>query len=165
MVAQQMGGKCFDFGAGIGNISATMAKLGHDNVYMVETDQKQLDFVKWKDQMCGINNMNYIGSNEIESFFESNKEAFEFGVSVEVMEHVMNPPALLEKICSLIKPGGYLFLTSSFHIYPHPGHLKSNVQYTDKEEEILKPFGFERAHFDSTPIPFLFNWKLFQKKF
>jgi SAM-dependent methyltransferase len=163
LVAHEMGGKCFDFGAGIGNLSSTVAKLGHENVYMVETDQKQLDFVKWKDKKCGINNINYIGLDEIEHFF-SLQESFQFGAAIELLEHVIDPIGLMEKLGSLIAPGGYLFLIASFHVYPHAGHLQSNVQYTDKEDEILKPFGFKRVNFDNPAIPFLFNWKLFQKE-
>jgi len=164
LVAKDIGGKFFDFGGGIGNLSSTVSNLGHKDVYIVETDNKELDFVKWRDKKCGNKNVNYIGSKEIDNFFENNKESFTFGASIEVMEHVLNPPELLEKISGLIAPGGYLFLTSSFHIYPHPGHLKSNVKYTNKEDEILKPYGLERVEFEDVPIPFLFNWKMFQKK-
>lgn len=160
--AKQIGGKCFDFGGGIGNLTSAISNLGHDNVYLIETDNRQLDFVKWKDEKCGIKNINYIGSDEIANFFEM-KETFQFGVALELLEHVMNPPELMESLASLIAPNGYLFLSSSFHVYPHPGHLKSNVQYTDKEDEILKPFGMIRVHFDNPGLPFLFNWKLFQK--
>ncbi len=161
--AQRLGGKYFDFGGGIGNLTATISKLGHDNIYIVETDEKQLDFVKWKDNKCGIFDINYIGANEIDDFFELHKESFHFGTAIELLEHIIDPPSFLEKLTTLIAPGGYLFLTSSFHVYPHPGHLKSNVQYTDQEDELLKPYGFVRAYFDEPSIPFLFNWKLFQK--
>ncbi len=160
--ANQIGGKCFDFGGGIGNLTAAMSKLGHQNVYLVETDTQQLEFVKWKDEKCGIKNINYIGSDKVVDFFKM-KESFQFGISVEVLEHVINPPELMESLANLIAPGGYLFLTSSFHVYPHEGHLKSNVQYTNKEDEILKPFGMDRVHFNNPGLPFLFNWKLFQK--
>ena len=34
-------------------------------------------------------------------------------------------------------------------------------QYTDQEDQLLKPYGFVRAYFDEPSIPFLFNWKLF----
>lgn len=163
LVANEIGGKCFDFGGGIGNLSASMSKLGHKEVYMVETDTKQLDFVKWKDKKSGIENINYIGLDEIDNFFDSHQASFRFGAAIELLEHVMDPPALMEKLGSLIEPGGYLFLVNSFHVYPHPGHLKSNIQYTDKEDEILKPLGFVRAEFNDPAIPFLFNWKLFQK--
>ena len=76
LVAQGMGGKYFDFGGGIGNLTAAVSKLGHNDVYLVETDEKQLDFVKWKDKECGITNINYVSSNEIEEFFNM-KEQFQ----------------------------------------------------------------------------------------
>ncbi|MEA2050830.1 MAG: methyltransferase domain-containing protein [Campylobacterota bacterium] len=162
-MATQVGGRFFDFGGGVGDLTATISKAGHKNIYFVDTDQKQLDFVKWKDQQCGLNNINYIGTEEIEDFFKSNKESFNFGTSIELLEHVINPPELMKSLATLIAPGGYLFFTSSFHVYPEPGHLKSNIQYTNKEDEIMKPLGFERVQFNNLPIPFLFNWKLFQK--
>lgn len=161
--ATQIGGKCFDFGGGIGNLTSAMSKLGHQDAHLVETDTKQLNFVKWKDEQCGINNVGYIGTNEIADFFENQKESYRFGIAMELLEHVYDPPGLLASLSELIEPGGYLFLTSSFHVYPHTGHLKSNVQYTDKEDELLKPYGFERAQFDDAPVPFLFCWKLFKK--
>jgi len=162
-IAVQVGGRFFDFGGGVGDLTASISKLGHKDISFVDTDKKQLDFVKWKDKRCGINNINYIGVDNIKDFFKSNKESFNFATAIELLEHVLNPPKLMKSLASLIAPGGYIFFTSSFHVYPEPGHLESNIKYTNKEDEIMKPLGFERVQLNNLPIPFLFNWKLFKK--
>jgi SAM-dependent methyltransferase len=163
LIAKEIGGKCFDFGGGIGDVTSTMSFLGLEDIYFLESDQKQLDFVRWKDAKCNIKNVKYIGANDFDEFLEANKETFHFGVSTELLEHVYDPPGVLETMASLLAPGGCLFLTTSFHVYPHPGHLESNVKYTGQEEALLAPYGLTRIPIDNPLIPFLPNWKLFQK--
>jgi len=163
-IAKNSGKKVFDFGGGIGQITSSMAKLGLEEIYIVETDQEKLDFVQWRDKKCGLLGINYIGRKEIDNFLKNHEGTFDFISSCEVLEHVYDPPELMKLLAKMLKPGGQLFITTSFHVYPHTSHLKKNVKYTGQEEKIFEPLGLLAKPIKNSPIPLLPNWKLFEKK-
>ncbi len=88
---------------------------------------------------------------------------FGAGLSTEVLEHVIDPPAMLRTCFNLLEPGGVMFVTSSFGI-PGPQHLRSNARYAGHEGELMRSVGFVPfTPPKPAPIPFLPSWGFWQR--
>lgn len=59
-------------------------------------------------------------------------EAFDAVVSLDVLEHVPDPPAMIRSIVSRLRPGGCLLVNAPYlWLHPsNPTHLKSNRKYS-----------------------------------
>jgi hypothetical protein len=62
----------------------------------------------------------------------------------------------------LMRKGGILFLPTSFSQYPYPTHLRRNMVYAGKEDDLLQRFGFERLHV-KFHIPTRGNERIYRK--
>ncbi|MDA8401176.1 MAG: methyltransferase domain-containing protein [Actinomycetota bacterium] len=65
----------------------------------------------------------------------------------EVLEHVSNPPKLIEQIAAALALGGVALLTESFALVgdKYPSHLPENEQYVGRLDELCGAVGLVRA--------------------
>ncbi len=99
------GNKILDYGAGAGALSQRL----HDNGYkVVAVDVNQEDFkADTLFEELDINN-----SKERTLFINSHLEEFDLVLGAEVIEHVENPWQYCRDMRDLVKPGGYIVLTT-----------------------------------------------------
>ena len=94
-----------DFGAGEGALSQRLADQNYE-VFSVDIDKNnfkakttflQLDFNK---------------SNDIQNFINENIEKYDLVLGIEVIEHVENPWEYLRNLKRMVKPGGYILIST-----------------------------------------------------
>ncbi len=99
------GARILDYGAGEGALSGRLHDLGYQ-VYSVdrsrsdfkaETEFEQIDFNKAED---------------ITAFQKKHADSFDLVLGIEVIEHVENPWQYLRDLKRLVRPGGYVLLST-----------------------------------------------------
>jgi len=69
---------------------------------------------------------------------------YDFGILAEVIEHIPNPEQSITEMARLIRPGGYLYLTSVIDSN-HMDHI-TNFESPDIVESMIKIAGFNILH-------------------
>jgi 2-polyprenyl-3-methyl-5-hydroxy-6-metoxy-1,4-benzoquinol methylase len=133
-----------DLAAGEGAFSVKLKELGHD----VTAIDASRDYWKATGIDLQIQNLD----SEFAEKIVNNDNKFDAVVAIEIIEHLENPFRFARECAKLLKPGGFLFLTTpnveavfSRLIFLYTGRLNSFGAY-----ETVRP-----AHI--TPI---FRWKL-----
>ena len=164
-VAEQLAGVSgkagiFDWGGGDGITCLFARHCGATDVHLYESNDGGRQFGQWL--------ANDLGQDSI--YFREEDPArppagrrFGAGICTEVLEHVIDPPAMVRYMYDLLVPGGVLFVTSSFAV-PQDTHLKQNLQYAGKEREIMIDAGFESClPAERLPMPFLPQWGFWRR--
>lgn len=152
----------FDFGGNSGLMTTAWSLAGIKRVLLVEQLSSLLHFARWRDHKMNIRNVEYIETCQLRSAISDFDGAFEFGSSVEVLEHVADVEEVVFFFGRLLKKNGILFLSTSFDHYPYPTHLRRNVRHAGNEDSLLKQFGFERIEV-TFPIPTRGNERVYRK--
>ena len=136
--------RVIDLGAGEGAFSIKLQKLGH---HVLAVDGSRENW-KVKDIELKVENLD----SEFAGKIITNDEKYDAIVAIEIIEHLENPFCFARECAKLLKPGGFVFLTTpnveavnSRLIYFYTGRLNYFGEY-----ETVRP-----AHI--TPI---FKWKL-----
>jgi len=99
--------ECLDLGAGIGMVSAELAKMGH-SVDSVECERELIEkSQELHSEFSGA--MEWICADA--ASFEP-KKSYDVIVCLEMLEHVDNPEELCCKMVSWLNPGGHLVLST-----------------------------------------------------
>lgn len=98
--------KVLDVGCGGGILSEAMAKLG-SSVYGLDAEPWAIETAK-RHALSNELSINYI-CQPIEEF---NGELFDVITCMEMLEHCDNPELIIQHCARLLKPGGYLFLST-----------------------------------------------------
>lgn len=164
MLAQASGARAvFDFGGNSGLITSVMAAVIElDSCMLIEENEELLRFARWRDNLGGISNVAYKKTSEIYADITPYEEKFDLGVCMEVLEHLYDVEEAVAATAKLLKPGGLLYQTTSFGLYPEPSHLKKNTRYAGREDDLLRKFGLERIQLDF-PIPLLGDIRIYRK--
>lgn len=146
----------YDWGGSDGITCTFLRHLGAKNVNLIEPNQAARDFGAWLNQQLGLDDILY------HEFLPTNQR-FGAGVCTEVLEHVVNPPAMCRQMYELLLPGGVMFVTSSFQASQET-HLKQNLKFNGRENEIMLAAGFVPwkppvKH----AVPFLPQWGFWQR--
>lgn len=101
------GAKILDMGCGQGALSMRLSDLGYQ---MVACDQNVEDFKA--SGKIPFFSLNFNSSFEIEQFITENENTFDGVLGIEVIEHVENPWEYIRNLKRLVKPGGFIFVST-----------------------------------------------------
>lgn len=96
--------KILEVGSGLGYLTYALNKAGFDAL--------GLDISKMAVQLANDNYGNYYVCEDLFDFAKKENNYFDIVILTEVIEHVNEPIAFIEKLLELLKPGGYLILTT-----------------------------------------------------
>lgn len=126
------GARILDVAAAQGNFSLALAELGFD-VTWNDLRAELADYVRLKHERGKIE---YAAGNAFELAFPS---LFDAVLITEIIEHVAHPDDFLAKAAALVRPGGYLVMTT-----PNGGYFKNSLP---KFSECADASVFESAQF------------------
>src|SRR6266404_7660422 len=126
------GARVLDVAAAQGNFSLALAELGFD-VTWNDLRADLADYVRLKYE-CG--QLRFAPGNAFELAFPS---LFDAVLITEIIEHVAHPDDFLAKAAALVRPGGYIVMTT-----PNGGYFKNRLP---KFSECDDPSIFESAQF------------------
>lgn len=98
--------KILDVGCGGGILSESMARLGAF-VTGLDVEEASIEIAKQHAKLTSVK-LDYIVQN-IEDF---KREPFDSITCMEMLEHVVNPQIIIENCSRLLKPNGFLFLST-----------------------------------------------------
>lgn len=126
--------KVLDIAAAQGNYSLSLAELGYD-VTWNDIRSELADYVKLKYEHGTIH---FAPGNILEIDFN---HSYDLCLMGEIVEHVAYPDRLLKRVIQLIKPGGYIIMTT-----PNGSYFRSRGHRFSK---CLNPSKFENTQFKS----------------
>lgn len=126
------GARILDVAAAQGNFSLALAELGFE-VTWNDLREELADYVRLKYERGRIE---YAPGNAFELGFPS---LFDAVLITEVIEHVAHPDEFLAKAAGLVRPGGYIVMTT-----PNGGYFKNSLP---KFSECADPTAFEAMQF------------------
>src|SRR4051812_3790475 len=126
------GARILDVAAAQGNFSLALAELGFD-VTWNDLRTELADYVRLKYERGQIE---YAPGNAFELNFPS---LFDAVLITEIIEHVAHPDDFLAKAAALVRPGGYIVMTT-----PNGGYFKNRLP---KFSECADPTVFEAMQF------------------
>jgi 2-polyprenyl-6-hydroxyphenyl methylase/3-demethylubiquinone-9 3-methyltransferase len=126
------GARILDIAAAQGNFSLALAELGYE-VTWNDLRAELADYVRLKHERGKIV---YVAGNAFELDFPS---LFDAVLITEVIEHVAHPDDFLAKAAALVRPGGYIVMTT-----PNGGYFKNRLP---KFSECADPTVFESMQF------------------
>ncbi len=124
--------RILDIAAAQGNFSLALAELGFD-VTWNDLRSELADYVRLKHERGQIQ---YAAGNAFELDFPS---LFDAVLITEVIEHVAHPDDFLAKAAALVRPGGYIVMTT-----PNGGYFKNRLP---KFSQCADPSVFESVQF------------------
>ena len=126
------GARILDIAAAQGNFSLALAELGFD-VTWNDLRAELADYVRLKHERGQIQ---FAAGNAFELQFPS---LFDAVLITEIIEHVAHPDDLLAKAAALVRPGGYIVMTT-----PNGGYFRNPLP---KFSECADPAIFESVQF------------------
>ena len=108
-IASLRGLKVLDVGCGGGLLSVPLSRLGCV-VTGIDPGQDTIKVAKEYSKSQGLD-INYQVSS-IENFSDNNDELYDIITVMEVLEHVENAHLFLERVSSMLKPSGLLFIST-----------------------------------------------------
>ena len=101
----KQGSKVLDFGCGEGALSERLKDDGYD-VYSVDIDADNFK-AGTKFEQLDFNN-----EQATKAFYDKHREEFDMVLGIEVIEHVENPWEYIRNLKKLVKPSGYILLST-----------------------------------------------------
>ena len=115
VLLQQLGvRRVLDLGSGNGRLCADLAQRGYDTVG-VEYDQGGVNVARAQYPLLRF--YNYGVQDDPAALLKAEPTPFDAVVSTEVIEHLFAPHLLPKYAGSVLRPGGYLIVTTPYHGY------------------------------------------------
>jgi len=102
------GSKICDLGAGTLALSARLADGGGYEVTAVDWEKQS----NYESHRVNFIELNLADATAVEAFAKQHRDFFDAVVGVEVIEHLENPWAYVSLLLSILKPGGFLVVTT-----------------------------------------------------
>ena len=115
-----------------GNFSLLLAELG----YQVTWNDLRADLIEYVKMKYESGNINFAPGNAFELKFPA---LFDAVLITEIIEHTAHPDDFLRKISTLVKPGGYIIMTT-----PNGAYFRNNLP---KFSDCADPSKYESAEF------------------
>jgi 2-polyprenyl-3-methyl-5-hydroxy-6-metoxy-1,4-benzoquinol methylase len=128
------GARVLDVGAGPGNFSLLLAENGYE-VTWNDLREELAGYVALKEKQTG--SLHYAPGNIFELSLENH---FDVVLITEIIEHVAHPDEFLARIAALVKPGGYVVMTT-----PNGDYWNNRLP---KFSDCQDPSAFEQRQFD-----------------
>lgn len=128
-----VGSTILDVAAAQGNFSLALAEMGY-NVTWNDLREDLIGYVELKHERGSLD---FAPGNVFDLHFP---KPFDVILITEIIEHVAHPDAFLKKIGELVKPGGYVVLTT-----PNGGYFLNKLP---KFSECTDPSQFESKQFE-----------------
>ncbi|NDJ16211.1 class I SAM-dependent methyltransferase [Myxacorys almedinensis] len=126
------GANVIDIASAQGNFSLRLAELGY-TVTWNDLRAELVDYVKLKYE---TGTLNYAPGNCFDLGFQAE---FDAAIVTEIIEHVAHPDLFLQQIASLVKPGGYIIMTT-----PNGEYFRNNLP---RFSDCADPSVFEEIQF------------------
>jgi len=130
--------KVVDYGAGIGEASVLQAKNRLDAT-AVDLPGNTFNFAKWRFKKHGLN----IKTIDIIPSGFPLKVKYDVITCFEVIQHVLDPKALIEHFYEHLNKGGLFIMTARFK-GNYALALKENEKYHNKFKEVVESKGFKQ---------------------
>jgi 2-polyprenyl-3-methyl-5-hydroxy-6-metoxy-1,4-benzoquinol methylase len=146
--------KILALGDGIGSDSLRFAVIGHEVTYF-EFQGYSAAFANYRFQRQGLDGKIRV----LHQTADIPIQQFDVVLCREVLEHVNNPPELVENIWQYLKREGIAIVTESFgRVEPaFPTHLAENKKYDGKTEFLFADVGFYLLKSFSDKRPMIFR--------
>lgn len=125
------GARVLCYGDGMGFDSAYLARTGHEVVYYEVSERchafAEALFAREQTAVTAIRALDGIAA-----------ESFDAVICLDVLEHVPDPPSLVERMTRYIRSGGHLIVSAPFfYLAPSTGtHLRSNLRYSGEWHQL-----------------------------
>lgn len=131
--------RILDYGSGIGEEGIALAEAGFE-ASLTDVPGKTFAFAKWRVRQRGLN-IQFIDVMDDAPL----KEMCDCVLCFEVLEHLWEPPVVVEHIYNHIVSEGFMLVTASFyHESLHPMHLPKNNRYQGGEFwQMMAKIGFQ----------------------
>jgi 2-polyprenyl-6-hydroxyphenyl methylase/3-demethylubiquinone-9 3-methyltransferase len=126
------GASILDVAAAQGNFSLALAELGY-RVTWNDLRAELADYVKLKHEFGEVS---YAPGNVFDLDF---REPFDCILATEIIEHVAHPDQFLERVSQLLRPGGYIVMTT-----PNGRYFKNRLP---RFSDCANPEAFEAVQF------------------
>jgi SAM-dependent methyltransferase len=163
----------YDAGSGFGQFSYKMGKLfPNSTVYAVDVKDEEIEACNWFSRAVGQDNVTY----EVGDLVEFRRpESFDFALSVDVMEHILEDETVFRNVYDSLRSGGLFLINtpSATEGAPPPEegadfsvigeHVREG--YTEQEfREKMERAGFRIEMMKRTYGPWgTFAWKVLQR--
>ena len=124
--------KILDVAAGQGNFTLSLAELGYEMTWN-DLREELVDYVKLKWEYGQIS---YAPGDVFQLDYE---EHFDVILVAEVIEHVAHPDKFLKTIAKMLKPGGYVVMST-----PNGGYIRNGLP---KFSDFIDTSKFEKMEF------------------
>lgn len=133
------------YGDGVGTDSIELARLGLTPTYF-DLPGVTSGFARFRFAEEGLSER----INVIERCADIPRNAFDAVISIEVLEHVIDPMATMQDFHRALRVGGIALITESFEaVGPRfPSHLESNLQYAGRVHRMMEGLGFANTFYN-----------------
>jgi 2-polyprenyl-3-methyl-5-hydroxy-6-metoxy-1,4-benzoquinol methylase len=148
--------RVLEIGAGQGGVLMWMKRKNIENVTAIELDREAaLNLAKRFPQYS-------IVTDDIDQYSQSSTDQFDLILAFEVLEHLKSPIESLQKICKLLKPGGFFLGTTPYpfrrNVVSDPTHLF--VLHPEGWKRLFERTGFSIKMLDSRSlVPWTHHWR------
>jgi len=132
IILPHLKGKILDIGCGEGELLIKATLLGHD-ITGLDRSAKELTIAHETAKLSGVEIKTNGG--DIENM-EYGAETFDVVIMGEIIEHVFDPVADIEKVLEIVKPGGKLIITTPSG-FAHYDSDHKNFFFTLEEATLL----------------------------
>lgn len=107
----------FDVGCGTGAFTIGAAKRGYDATGL-SWDERNQKVAQERARICHADKARFpIGDARVLDTIDGHEERYEFVLSLENIEHLLNDKKLIKDLAACIKPGGWLILSTPNYQY------------------------------------------------